>query len=63
MTERLPDPPPDDSPATARARARHDALISATMAAIDALPPLPPDAPLRSFEVLKAMRSREEGGR
>jgi len=52
MTERRPDTPPDDSPA--RARARHAGLIAATMAAVDALPPLDPDAPLRSFEALKA---------
>ena len=50
----MTDIPPEDSPATARARARHAGLIATTMAAVDALPPLAPDAPLRSFEALKA---------
>ena len=63
MTERLPDLPRDDSPATARARARHATLICGTTDAIDALPPLDPDAPLRSFEALKAARPRGEGRR
>ena len=59
----MTDTPPEDSPATARARARHAALIRGTMDAIDALPPLDPDAPLRSFEALKTARPRGEGRR
>ena len=59
----MTDTPPEDSPATARARARHAGLIAATMAAVDARPPLDPDAPLRSFEALKAARPRGEGRR
>jgi hypothetical protein len=54
MTENRPDTPPEDCSAIARARDRHAALIAATMAAVDALPPLDPDAALRSFEALKA---------
>ena len=48
---------PDD--AVARARADHAALIAATLRAIDALPPLSPDAAPQSFAALK----RAEAGK
>lgn len=42
------------SETAAGARDRHAALIATTEAAVDSLPPLPPDATPQSFPALKA---------
>ncbi len=61
MTDR-PDTATPQAQARKEAADRHAALVTATLAAVEGLAPLSPDATPRGFEALKAAE-RQGGGR